>query len=765
MGVVYEAEDLNLRRLVALKFLPDDLLDSREAVERFRREARAASALNHPNICTIYEIGMHEGSPFIVMEFLKGQTLKHRIGAHPMAIEEVLELGVQIADALDAAHQERIVHRDIKPANIFVNNRRQAKLLDFGLAKKTHATANPDTAQPTASFEERITETGAALGTFAYMSPEQSRGKTLDERTDLFSFGVVLYEMVTGALPFEGSNAGELLEAILTKQPVAPLRLNSKAPEELERIIYKALEKDKNLRYQHASKMRADLERLKRNMSPVRMATKQVRRPPRRLRAAGIVVLVLIAAMAGLLYKNEKGKLARQEPETIPPGPPSTSIAVLPFVNLSEERTNEYFSDGLSEEILNTLAQIPELRVTARTSSFQFKGRNEDTKSIAKKLNVSAVLEGSVRKERNQVRVTAQLINAADGYHLWSQSYDRELNSIFAVQEEIARSVAEALRVKLLLPYVRPTSPDAYNAYLQARSFYDRKSKESLEQAVQYYQQTTRIDPNYALAWAGLAEARYYQANYGFVPGIQLAKEAASKSLALDANLSEGHAVRGMIALTHDWDWRAARQAYERALSLNPNSAIATLGAANLHLRLGPLEKAISIGRRAAELDPLTASVHNDLGWIYFTAEQFEEAEKATKKALDLDPQHPIARYQLALIYLMKNRLREALTEIEKNPVRVWSRHALLLVHQRQGRIEEAKVELDKYIQESRQVAAYQIAETYAQWKQPDAAFEWLERAHRQRDGGLAYVKYDPLLKPIRTDPRYRAFLKRMNLE
>ncbi|MCI0614654.1 serine/threonine-protein kinase, partial [bacterium] len=392
MGVVYEAEDLSLKRHVAIKFLPEDLLENILALERFQREARAASALNHPNICTIHEIGNQDGRPFIVMEFMKGETLKHRISGRPMQIDQAVEFGIQIVDALTAAHSEKIIHRDIKPANIFVTERGQAKLLDFGLAKKMEYGSAADTESPTASVQPQVTDTGSTLGTIAYMSPEQARGKELDERTDLFSVGVVLYEMVTGTIPFLGNSSAEIFEAILGKQPVAPVRLNPKVPNRLEEIINKALEKDRNLRYQSAAEMRADLQRVTRDQSIDR--TPKIRpKTKNKFSIAAAILAVLI--MAGIYYiKSNRPQINSSTP----------SIAVLPFVNMSADKEQEYFSDGLSEELLNKLSKIPDLRVIGRTSSFAFKGKNEDLRVIGQKLNVKTILEGSVRKEGSRMR-------------------------------------------------------------------------------------------------------------------------------------------------------------------------------------------------------------------------------------------------------------------------------------------------------------------------------------------------------------------------
>jgi TolB-like protein/Tfp pilus assembly protein PilF len=788
MGVVFEAEDLTLRRHVALKFLPDELAEDPEALARFELEARSASALDHPHICTIHEFGRHGKRPFLVMEFLKGETLRDLIAGRPMDIDRVLDLGIQLADALDAAHAVGIIHRDIKPSNVFVTDRGQAKLLDFGLAKQIVPSPGiPAEAGPaTLSLPVQLTEIGSTLGTIAYMSPEQARGSDVDARADLFSFGVVLYEMMTGTLAFPGRSPGEVLEAIFMRKPAPVTELNPRAPAFLQRIIDKALEKDKDLRYQSAAEMLADLRSLKRNASAgrtggpafesgadipsagaVTISRRRLKRPYWIVGAA----VVLLASVTGL-WLNYRSRARESGAAAAAPPAEANSIAVLPFADLSADRDQEYFSDGLAEELLNGLSKIPGLRVTARTSSFQFKGKSEDLRVIGQKLNVACVLEGSVRKDGQRMRISVQLIDAHGGFHLWSETYERRLDDIFAVQEEISRSVAGALKITLLGKNA-PTSSwqtkdaEAYTAYLQGRYFYGRRTKEDLEKAVSYYTAAIERDSGYAAAWAGLAEVHHRQADNGYLPvdeGYRMARQETERALTLDGNLAIAHTEMGWIQRAHDWDWEGADASYQRALKLDPGNASALLGAAVLAFTLGRLDEAIELDKRAVQLDPLRVPAYSNLGLHAYYAGRLDEATAALKKALELNPDFPVARILLGRVHLARSEAQQALVEMEREADPVWRLYGLSLAYHAVGRVSEADASLATFIKDYGETMAFQIAEVFTYRGEVDRAFEWLERAYSLRDGGMADIKGDPLLKNLERDPRYGAFLRKLRL-
>ena len=717
MGVVYKAHDPRLDRQVAIKVLPPELTRDETAKRRFLQEAQAASALDHPNICTIYEINeTDDGQLYLVMAYYEGETLKERIERGPLALDEAVYIATQVGQGLAEAHGAGIVHRDIKPANLLIAKGGVVKILDFGLAKLAGA--------------EGVTQTGTTVGTVAYMSPEQARGQEVDHRTDIWSLGVVLYEILTGQQPFRGENLLAISNAILGSEPVSLTRLRAGTSPALARVVTRSLANSRDGRYQSVADL---LGELRNATGPATQATSQ---------------------------------------------PEVPSIAVLPFANMSADPEQEYFCDGLAEELIDALAKLEGLRVVARTSAFRFKGDAPDLREVGEKLNVKTVLEGSVRKAGNRLRINAQLIDTTDGYHLWSQRYDREMEDVFAVQDEIARSVVEKLKVKLLgeqqAPVIkRPTDNlEAYNLVLKGRYHMVRLTGAALEKSLECFTQALAVEPTYAQAHAGVGLVQAIRAVFSFAAPqevMPMAKEAALKALAIDETVADAHFTLAYVLELFEWNWTGAEREYRRALALNPGD---TLARGNYALLLGKVRRAddsVAEAQHAIERDPLSLVPHFMLAQVLYLARRFHEAMAEAHAGIELEPAYHLFHWLLGWALGGLGRYDEAVEALRQATIlapgdptaQAFLGWALALAGHRQealtilGDLERRRTQ--EYF------SGFLVAMVNVGLGEREQAISWLQKAAEERDALLPFLNTWPAVDPLRPDPRFQALLRRMN--
>ncbi len=762
MGKVYKAIDIDIKEKVAIKLIKPEISTDKKTIERFQNELKFARKIRHKNVCQMYDLNREEGTYYITMEYVEGENLKNMIRmSGQLGMGTAISVAKQVCDGLEEAHKLGVIHRDLKPSNIMIDREGNVRIMDFGIARSLK--------------EKGITGAGVMIGTPEYMSPEQVEGKEVDQRSDIYSLGVILYEMVTGRVPFEGDTPFTIGMKHKGETPKNPRELNTQISDDLNRLILRCLEKDKDNRHQSAGEVRSELTNIEKGISTTEkvipekkpITSKEITVPfgLKKLIIPALVVAFIAVAVVIIMKFLPQNK-------AIPLSSAKPSIAVLPFSDLSPQKDQESFCNGMTDEIIAKLSRLRGWKVMNRTSVMRYKHTEKDIKEIGQELNVATILEGSIRKEKDDIRVIAQLISVEDGFYLWSDTYDHKLDRIFVTQDDIAEKIANALQEKLTpeqkeMLLKSPTENlEAYTWYLSGRLLWGKRDKESLEKSIEYYKLAIKEDPNYALAYTGIADSYTILVDNLYIPlkeGYPKAKEAALKALELDETLAETHTSLAIIKNALEWDWAGAEREYKRAIELNPSHAIAHHWYALFLMERDLRNRSIAEIKLAQELDPLSLRINRNIGMMLYFVRRYDEAIEALMKTIEMDPDKMAGRKYLGLVYLEKSMYKEALTEFKITNNQFY----ICKTFGEMGKRAEALKMLDELIQQSKKefLSPYLFALCYFTLRENDQGFRYLEKAYEERDAWMPFLKIDPRLDIVRSDPRFMTLLKKMNLE